>query len=103
MQHECDKQSNLILNEFQRQRMIAKRVAQVQEIERMSLNSSSSSSNLSGFDPKEIDLLLSEITILHSRYQLYLRFLQRRITVSFYSFKCTVSFINYKSYIMAES
>ncbi|XP_075212039.1 conserved oligomeric Golgi complex subunit 4 [Lycorma delicatula] len=80
LQQECDRQSNLILNEFWRQRMIAKRVQQVQEAERILVNSSSSSSNIIGFDPKEIDLLLSEITIIHSRYQLYLRFLQRRIS-----------------------
>lgn len=33
-------------------------------------------------DPKDIDLLLGEITIMHSRAELYIRFLRRRITVS---------------------
>lgn len=32
-------------------------------------------------DPKELDLLLGEITIMHSRAELYIRFLKRRIKV----------------------
>lgn len=33
-------------------------------------------------DPKELDLLLGEITIMHSRAELYIRFLRRRVKVS---------------------
>lgn len=33
-------------------------------------------------DPKEFDLLLGEITIMHSRAELYIRFLRRRIKVN---------------------
>lgn len=33
-------------------------------------------------DPKEFDLLLGEITIMHSRAELYIRFLKRRVKVS---------------------
>lgn len=33
-------------------------------------------------DPKELDLLLGEITIMHARAELYIRFLRRRISVS---------------------
>lgn len=32
-------------------------------------------------DPKELDLLLGEITIMHARSELYIRFLRRRISV----------------------
>ena len=32
-------------------------------------------------DPKELDLLLGEITIMHSRAELYIRFLKRRVKV----------------------
>lgn len=31
-------------------------------------------------DPKDVDILLGEITIMHSRYHLYLRFIRRRVT-----------------------
>lgn len=33
-------------------------------------------------DPKELDLLLGEITIMHSRAELYIRFLRRRVKVA---------------------
>jgi len=36
-------------------------------------------------DPKELDLVLGEITIMHSRAELYIRFLKRRIKVKTYS------------------
>lgn len=32
-------------------------------------------------DPKQFDLLLGEITIMHSRAELYIRFLRRRVKV----------------------
>lgn len=32
-------------------------------------------------DPKELDLRLGEITIMHSRAELYIRFLKRRVKV----------------------
>jgi hypothetical protein len=33
-------------------------------------------------DPKELDLLLGELTIMHSRAELYVRFIRRRVMVS---------------------
>lgn len=36
-------------------------------------------------DPKELDLLLGEITIMHSRAELYIRFLRRRVKVNLLS------------------
>lgn len=78
LQQECDKQSKLIIMEFSKQRLLERRVSMINEIER-----STSQMNASGVvDPKEIDLLLGEITIMHSRYHLYLRFVRRRVTVS---------------------
>lgn len=32
-------------------------------------------------DPKNLDLLLGELTIMHARSELYIRFLKRRIMV----------------------
>lgn len=32
-------------------------------------------------DPKELDLLLGELTIMHSRAELYVRFIRRRVMV----------------------
>lgn len=33
-------------------------------------------------DPKDIDMLLNEITLIHARYGLYLKFIHTLITVS---------------------
>lgn len=77
LQVECDRQSKLILFEFNQQRHLDHRVALITEIER-----SSQAVVANRVDPKELDLLLGEITIMHSRYQLYLRFIRRRIMVS---------------------
>lgn len=43
------------------------------------------------FDPKELDLHLGEITIMHARAELYIRFLKRRVKVYI------KNFINYLS------
>lgn len=75
LQYECDRQSKLILTEFSRQRHLEQRVAMITEIERSSVGT-----NTNRIEPKELDLLLGEITIMHSRYQLYLRFVRRRVT-----------------------
>lgn len=37
-------------------------------------------------EPRDLDLLLSEITIMHARAELYIKFLRRRIVVS--TIKC---------------
>uniref|UniRef100_A0A1B6DE98 Conserved oligomeric Golgi complex subunit 4 n=2 Tax=Clastoptera arizonana TaxID=38151 RepID=A0A1B6DE98_9HEMI len=75
LQVECDRQSRLILSEFSRQRHLEHRVALITEIER-----SSQVVVANKVDPKELDLFLGEITIMHSRYQLYFRFIRRRVT-----------------------
>ncbi|XP_039279872.1 conserved oligomeric Golgi complex subunit 4-like [Nilaparvata lugens] len=80
IQQECDKQSKLILNEFNKQRSMDRKIALINEVERLGNSSSSNALNANRLDPKDIDLLLSEISIMHSRYQLYVRFLQRRIS-----------------------
>lgn len=44
-------------------------------------------------DPKEFDLLLGEITIMHSRAELYIRFLRRRIKVNDPYYSVTFNYI----------
>ncbi|XP_031369892.1 conserved oligomeric Golgi complex subunit 4 isoform X2 [Apis dorsata] len=71
LQKECDRQIKKIIAEFMKHRYISKKVQIVNEHVRKS--------NSERADPKDFDLLLGEITIMHSRAELYIRFLKRRV------------------------
>ncbi|KAK7573930.1 hypothetical protein V9T40_011121 [Parthenolecanium corni] len=73
LQKECDFLSELIINEFRSCRNITPKIHIINEVTR------SGSSKTEHIEPKEIDLLLNEITMIHSRYGLYLRFVRARI------------------------
>lgn len=75
LQKECDFLSELIINEFRSYRNITPKIHIINEVTR------SGSSKTEHIEPKEIDLLLNEITMIHSRYGLYLRFVRARIQV----------------------
>lgn len=76
LQKECDLLTELIINEFRSHRNITQKIHTINELSR------SGSSKTEHIEPKEIDLLLNEITMIHSRYGLYLRFIHARIQVS---------------------
>lgn len=95
LQSQCDMDVKNLLLEFNKNRQIALKSQQVSEGFSRNLTSSASSSvvtlghyrNSSGgsFDklnPKDIDSIIAEITIMHSRSELYYRFMKRRVTVS---------------------
>ncbi|XP_011688923.1 PREDICTED: conserved oligomeric Golgi complex subunit 4 [Wasmannia auropunctata] len=71
LQKECDRQVKKIVTVFTKHRCISKNVQMINEYLRKP-----SSERI---DPKELDLLLGEITIMHSRAELYIRFLKRRV------------------------
>ncbi|XP_023722479.2 conserved oligomeric Golgi complex subunit 4 [Cryptotermes secundus] len=75
LQRECDRQSSRILAEFSKYRNLEKIVQQVNEYVRSSNSYSKPTDKL---DPKKLDLLLGELTIMHSRAELYVRFVRRR-------------------------
>lgn len=75
LQKECDTLCGIILQEFKNQRDMNSRLHIVNDLLR------SGSSKTEYLDPKDIDMLVNEITMIHSRYGLYLRFLQARINV----------------------
>lgn len=79
LQRECDRQSKRIVAEFSKYRHLEKIVQQVNEYMRSSNVYSKQTDKL---DPKELDLLLGELTIMHSRAELYVRFIRRRVMVS---------------------
>jgi hypothetical protein len=79
LQRECDRQSKRILAEFSKYRNLEKIVQQVNEHVRSSNSYSKPTDKL---DPKKLDLLLGELTIMHSRAELYVRFVRRRVMVN---------------------
>jgi hypothetical protein len=79
LQRECDRQSKRILAEFSKCRNLEKIVQQVNEYMR---GSNAYSKPADKLDPKTLDLLLGEHTIMHSRAELYVRFVRRRVMVN---------------------
>lgn len=73
IQKECDRQVKKILDEFKVRREFNKKALIVQQLLKNPYRASER------LDPRELDSLLAEITILSTRTQLYLRFLRRRI------------------------
>ncbi|XP_051154343.1 conserved oligomeric Golgi complex subunit 4 isoform X1 [Leptopilina boulardi] len=72
LQKECDRQIKKIIAEFMKHRNISKKVQTINDYLRKQGGEKA--------DPKELDLLLGEITIMHARSELYIRFLRRRIS-----------------------
>ncbi|XP_035231381.1 conserved oligomeric Golgi complex subunit 4-like [Stegodyphus dumicola] len=73
LQKECDRQVKRILEEFKAQREFHKKAAVIQQLNKNPYRTAER------IDPRELDSLLAEITILSTRSQLYLRFIRRRI------------------------
>lgn len=79
LQKECDRQSRFILLEFNKVRQIKKKLGVVNELSKMS--TSSSFSKIERMDPKELDILIGELSIMHSRAELYFKFVKRKVKV----------------------
>lgn len=80
LQKESDIQMKRILLEWSKTRQINKKIQIINDLNRMS--SSSSFSKLEKTDPKDLDILIGEITVMHFRTELYIKFIQRKVTVS---------------------
>ncbi|XP_049774280.1 conserved oligomeric Golgi complex subunit 4 isoform X2 [Schistocerca cancellata] len=82
LQRECDRQTKHVITEFSRSRHLERKIQQVNDLMRSSIGGTSSniySKSLEKLDPKDLDLLLGELTIMHSRAELYVRFIRRRV------------------------
>lgn len=79
LQKECDIQTKKILLECNKTRQLDKKISQINELNRMS--ASSSFAKLDKIEPKDLDVLIGEITIMHSRAELYIKFIKRKIAV----------------------
>lgn len=77
------------MSEFNKQRQINRHVSQINEFLKKSVSSANlgdyrkpSGGSVDKLTAKDIDALISEITIMHSRSELYFKFVKRRVTVS---------------------
>lgn len=97
MQNYCDIEVKNLLLEFNKYRKIELRVQQINAAHsRGSSNTNSNSSvnlghyrissggSIDKLNPKDIDTIIAEITVMHSRAELYFRFVKRRIMVRSY-------------------
>ncbi|XP_038610097.1 conserved oligomeric Golgi complex subunit 4 [Tachyglossus aculeatus] len=76
LQAECDQQVDKVVEEFIKQRDYHRQFQLVQ-------NSMMRSSASEKIEPRELDPILSEVTLMNARSELYLRFLKKRISSDF--------------------
>lgn len=88
LQQECDREVKRLVAEFHKNRKIQRRMQQINEYQKSSGAQGTlghfrkpSGGSVEKLNPKEIDGLLIEITIMHARAELYIRFMRRRIMV----------------------
>ncbi|KAL1490378.1 hypothetical protein ABEB36_013087 [Hypothenemus hampei] len=77
LQKECDTQVKRIIMEWSKTRQIQKKIQQINEMSRMT--SSGSFNKLEKIDPKDLDILIGEISLMHYRCELYIKFIERKI------------------------
>lgn len=106
LQKECDDEIKKLLNEFQKNRHIQHRIVQINEQLKISGQLSSSTGSSMGhfrkpsggsvdkLNPKDIDSLIGEITVIHSRAELYVKFMRRKVMVKEKSFSFFFKFEN---------
>lgn len=88
LQKECDEEVKQLILEFQKNRHIQRRIAQINDYIKNSGQTSMghfrkpSGGSVDKLNPKDIDALIGEITVMHSRAELYNKFMRRKVTVS---------------------
>jgi hypothetical protein len=75
IQKECDRQVVRILAEFRKQRKLDYLFRIIQQ----SMSQGSTMTGSDRIDPRDLDILLAEITLINARCELYLNFLRKRI------------------------
>lgn len=81
IQRECDRQTTKVYNEFVKRRQILKIMSQIDEYLKSSSNKVMFDNKL---EPKSLDILITELSLMHARAEMYCRFLKRRVMVSLY-------------------
>jgi len=73
LQKECDSQSSQIIDEFRKHRDFDRKVQMVSSF----MNSKSETK----INPKDLDMVLHELTLLNARTELYARFVRKLVMV----------------------
>ncbi|KAK2509668.1 hypothetical protein MC885_000662 [Smutsia gigantea] len=76
LQVECDRQVEKVVDKFIKQRDYHQQFRQVQ-------NSLMRNSTMEKIEPRELDPILTEVTLMNARSELYLRFLRKRVSSDF--------------------
>ncbi|XP_060694262.1 conserved oligomeric Golgi complex subunit 4 [Hemiscyllium ocellatum] len=76
LQVECDQQVEKVVDKFIQQRDYHRKFQRVQ-------NSMMRNLTVEKIEPRELDTILAEVTLMNARAELYLRFIKRRITADF--------------------
>uniref|UniRef100_A0A663MNU0 Conserved oligomeric Golgi complex subunit 4 n=1 Tax=Athene cunicularia TaxID=194338 RepID=A0A663MNU0_ATHCN len=76
LQVECDRQVEKVVDKFIKERDYHRQFQQVQ-------NSMMRSASAEKIEPRELDPILTEVTLMNARSELYLRFIKRRIISDF--------------------
>ncbi|KAG4073194.1 hypothetical protein HA402_002583 [Bradysia odoriphaga] len=85
LQKECDEEVKQLIMEFQKNRLIQRRITNINDYIKNSGQSSighfrkPSGGSVDKLNPKDIDALIGEITVMHSRAELYNKFMRRRV------------------------
>lgn len=88
LQIECDDESRKLVQEFSKQRNINRKMNQIKAQTAAPSNASTalghlrkaSGGSVDKLNAKDIDALIAEIVIMHSRAELYVRFIRKRVT-----------------------
>ncbi|CAH2323868.1 conserved oligomeric Golgi complex subunit 4 [Pelobates cultripes] len=76
LQAECDQQADKVVDKFIQQRDYHRKFQQVQ-------NSMMRASSTEKIEPRDLDPILAEVTLMSARTELYLRFIKRRVLSDF--------------------
>lgn len=88
LQVECDVETRNLIMEFNKQRQIQRKVNKINDYIKTQTSSSTSalghlrkasSGSMDKLQSKDLDALISEITIMHSRAELFIKFIRRRV------------------------
>jgi hypothetical protein len=88
LQVECDDETRKLMQEFYKNRLIPRKINQINDFLKNVGNTQSgamghlrkASGSMDKLNAKDLDTLIAELTIMHSRAELYVRFIRRRVT-----------------------
>lgn len=88
LQLECDAETRSLVLEFNKQRLIQRKTNQINDYIKSQTGGTTSalghlrkaSGSMDKLNSKDLDTLIAEITIMHSRAELYVKFIRRRVT-----------------------